>query len=145
MADIEIELKGGDELLRKLQLMGLDVSQSLEVVSHAGAQVLVQAASQLEPGADIRAETSEKKAKRVTVDIGPSKEKWYHGLKETGVQPHEITGAPLAFPDDGELVVTGRVSHPGMPAQPFLRPSFDSEHKNAAKEVGRRIKRIVGR
>jgi HK97 gp10 family phage protein len=142
---LRMQVQGGDELLRKLRQLGLDVSDSLEVAAHAGAAVFVQGANQNAPAPEIRAETSEKRAQQVTVDVGPPDEKWYWRFAETGAQAHEITGAPLAFIDEGDLVVTGRVDHPGMAATPFLRPTFDADHDEATDAVGDELRRVIER
>lgn len=61
---------------------------------------------------------------------------------EFGTQPHVITSndGPLVFRgEDGELVFTNKVNHPGTPAQPFLRPAL-REQGDLAYNIKRQIR-----
>jgi len=140
---VKVTIEGGEELLRRLQQIGVDVRGALEEAALEGAEEIRQPANQNAPGPYIVAEVAEKSDQGVTVAIGPDPEHWYYRFFETGAQAHTITGAPLAFEGEEGTVVTGRVSHPGMAARPFLRPAFD-ERKDAAKEsVGERLRKII--
>lgn len=136
-------VEGGEELLEKLDKMGVDVSRVLEVAAQAGADVFVNLANPLAPDSLIDQDTVERKRNRVEVDVGPPDEKWYWRFLETGATRHEITGNPLAFVIDGELIVIGGVDHPGMPARPFMRPAFDQGKGRATDAVGDRIRKVV--
>ena len=55
---------------------------------------------------------------------------------ETGATAHEIKGDPLAFKGDKGLIITRKVSHPGMDAHPFLRPAMSSKREAAKDRAG---------
>ncbi len=138
-----MQIKGGEELLRKLRQLGVNVEDVLEVATLAGAQVIANAANPLAPEPLIEAQVTEKRKKSVTVDIGPPEKKWYWRFLETGATGHEITGHPLVFEGDEGLVVTGGVRHPGMAARPFLRPALDTKKSAAVGAVGDEIRRVA--
>jgi HK97 gp10 family phage protein len=138
---VSVKVEGGPELIAKLRKMGVDVDQVLEAAATAGAQMIAETANGKAPRRLIRTETAERRAGRVTVDVGMPDEVWYWRYLETGAGPHGITGSPLMFEGDQGTIVTGAVSHPGMAARPFLRPAFDAEKDNAADETGKVIKK----
>jgi HK97 gp10 family phage protein len=145
MARDAVTVEGGEELLRRLHRMGIDVGQVLEAAALAGAEPIRQDAGRLAPEPRIRAEVVESSSRQAEVAIGPEESKWYWRYLETGVQSHEITGQPLIFEGDEGPVLTGRVSHPGMAARPFLRPAFDAQRESAVDEAGARLRRAVER
>lgn len=66
----------------------------------------------------------------------------YAAAVEFGTQPHVITSndGPLVFRgEDGELVFTNKVDHPGTPAQPFLRPALRTHQGDLAYNIARQI------
>lgn len=140
---VKVTIEGGEELLRKLRQMGMDVKGALKAVALEGAEEIRQAAAQDAPGPHIVAEVVEQNDRSVTVAIGPDKEHWYYRFIETGAQAHEITGTPLAFEGDEGSVITGRVRHPGMAAKPFLRPAFDHHKDDAKASVGEKLRKII--
>lgn len=143
MGQIVVRIEGGEELLRKLKKLGVDVRGVLKAAALAGAEEIRVPANRAAPGPHVVAEVTESRKEYATVGIGPDEEHWYYRFMETGATAHEITGAPLAFEIGGDLVVTGRVGHPGMAARPFLRPAFD-RHKGAAeKGVGEKLKKVI--
>lgn len=142
--NVSVTLEGGDELIRKLERMGRNVSRSVDSAAQAGIRVIARdAESRL--GDRIEMELEERSDGSATYAAGPPKEKWYLQFKEFGAQPHEITGNPLAFQGREGPVITGRVSHPGMAAEPFLRPAFDSKKGEAIDKVGDVILQAVNR
>jgi HK97 gp10 family phage protein len=144
MARVTAVIEGGEELMAKLQQLGLNVSQALEVAAHAGAAVIVQGANEGAPAPLIMAQTKERTKNRVSVDVGPPEEKWYWRFLEKGAQPHEIKGTPyVAFKGDEGLVITGSVNHPGTGARPFMRPAFDSRSGDATEAVGAHLRGVI--
>lgn len=141
--NIVVRIEGGEELLRKLQQMGVDVKGALEAAALEGAEEIRRPANQDAPGPHIVAEVVEADKKGCMVDIGPDKDRWYYRFIELGAQAHEITGAPLAFEGKEGTVITGRVGHPGMAARPFLRPAFDRHKDDAEKAVGERLRKVI--
>jgi HK97 gp10 family phage protein len=145
-ATISVKLEGGEELIRKLRAMDRNVSDELEAAVRRGAEPILTTARARAPGPEIQMEVTEKTGKRVTVDIGPDDEHWYYRFFETGAGPHELTGSPLlVFEGESGLVFARGVSHPGMAAEPFLRPAFDMKRRQAEREVGGHLKRVVER
>lgn len=59
----------------------------------------------------------------------------YAHLVEYGTAPHLISPAgskgAVGTLRIGQTWVSGAVEHPGSPAQPFMRPAFDSQKENA--------------
>ena len=117
----------------------------LEAAALVGATLFEEAAQPLAPGPHIDKDVAERSKERVSVDVGPDDDHWYYRFFETGAGAHEITGSPLVFEGREDLVVTGRVDHPGMAAQPFLRPAFDGEKDRATDAVGDELRKAVER
>lgn len=124
---IAFEVENVEELARKLEALAMAVSKVLEPAVTAGAQVIHDAAEPRAPGPHIEVQTFKRSAWRVAVDVGVDKDHWHYAFKEYGAKPHTITGVPLMFEGDSGTVVTGDVSHPGMAAEPFLRPAVDEK------------------
>lgn len=145
---VTAKVEGGEELLRRLEKMGLDVTHVLAAAAQAGAQLIADTANGLAPSPNvlIEGDTKASSKNKVTLDIGPSEEKWYWRFLETGAVGHGISPRSkkaLAFEVDGERVLAWAVQHPGMAAKPFLRPAFDKEKDNATKAVGENIKQVT--
>ena len=133
-------VEGGEELIRKLHKMGVDVDKLISAAAKAGAEIIADAANPMAPEPIITTEETDSGQRRSQVDVGLPEDKWYLGFFETGVGPHQI-GGPLTIKWGDEIHVYGSVSHPGMAARPFLRPAFDAkasqkEASPAAKKVG---------
>lgn len=145
---VTAKIEGGDALIRRLEQMGVDVTQVLVAAAAAGAQVIADTANELAPAPRVLIEGDTKASKKnhIAVNIGPSEEKWYWRFLETGAIGHDISPRSkkaLAFDVDGERVMAWAVEHPGMAAKPFLRPAFDKEKDNATKAVGESIKQVT--
>jgi len=138
-------VEGIDELVQKLHQLGADVKEELEAAVVDGAEVIKKEANRLAPGPHIDTEVEESSDTHVTVAIGPVEEKWFYRFFELGATAHEITGSPLAFEDEGELVVTRRVHHPGIAARPFLRPAFDKNKDKAIETAKKRLRKRIER
>jgi len=144
-ARVVVRIEGGEELLRQLRRLGVDVGAVLEEAALAGARAIAEDANQRAPGPHVETNVEKRSKGSVTVDIGPDKEHWWYRFFESGAQPHEIKGTPLVFEGDAGTVVTGRVSHTGMAARPFLRPALDTREKEATDQVGRVLRGAVER
>lgn len=130
-----MHLDGGEELVAALQRLDLTVKRELRSAGLAGADVIKRVANARAPGPHIETAVSQSTGSKVVVDIGPDATHWFYRFHETGAAAHEIQGAALlAFEGRDGTVITPRVSHPGMPASPFLRPAFD-EKKDAARDA----------
>lgn len=138
------KIEGADALVRALVKAGVDVGQALEAATQAGANLIQQAANGSAPEPLIATEVVKRKPLRVEIEIGPPDDKWQWKFVETGAQPHEIAG-PLSIPIEGRLHLVGGAQHPGMAAQPFLRPAFDTQRKPAVTALGERIKQELPR
>ena len=90
---VTAKVEGGEELLRRLEKMGLDVTQVLAAAAQAGAQVIADTANGLAPSPNVLIEGNTKASSKnkVTLDIGPSEEKWYWRFLETGAVGHGIS------------------------------------------------------
>lgn len=152
MADsfrVTAKVEGGDQLLKDLADLGGNVRSTARTAVRAGAKVIQEQAELNAQGLATRAakHTQIKISQRVkgTIEamIGPSKRKWYFRYFETGVTSHEITGAPLVFEGDSGLVIIGGVHHPGMVAQPWLRPAFDAKQGDAPAAVEAVFKKAI--
>lgn len=143
---MRVEIEGLDELVRNLEDMGADVRAVLTDAVLAAGQIVADAANPNAPGPNISATVDEEESsdKKVVVNVGPDKEHWYYRFAETGTTAHEInsTGA-LAFEGQTGPVITKSVSHPGMPARPFLRPALTASKDQAIEEVSRKVREAV--
>lgn len=145
MADqISVRLEGGEELLDKLRQMDLNVKAELRAAVVAGAEIIREAANSMAPGPNIKLRVASATQRAVEVEIGPDAAHWYYRFFEKGARPHEIRGRPLlAFEGERGLVITPRVSHPGMGASPFLRPAHDANEGPATQAIGARLRAQV--
>src|SRR4030067_1033142 len=137
---VTIKLEGDKELNRKLDQLGARARGALLDAAEAGAEVIEAAAEQKAPGPHIVTGNQKVEGGRAEVDIGPDKEHWYYQFFETGATAHEIAGSPLVFEGDKGLIVTRKVNHTGMPAEPFLRPALSEKSEAAKDAAGERFK-----
>jgi HK97 gp10 family phage protein len=137
---VTVRLEGDKELKRKLDLLGRRARGALLKAAEAGAEVIENAAEQRAPGPHIVIGNQKVEGGRAEVDIGPDKEHWHYQFFETGATGHEISGSPLVFEGEAGLVVTKKVNHPGMPAEPFLRPALSDKREDAKDAAGRVFK-----
>jgi len=139
---VQVKIEGGEELLKELKALGVNVRRTLRGATRAGAKV-IQAEAEVRArsvsgtsGKHVRVSVSARHKEFVEASIGATKKKFFMRFFETGVQPHEITGTPLVFEGDRGLIVIGGVRHPGMPARPWLRPAADSKFGEARDVMG---------
>lgn len=135
---ISLELTGDRELKSKLDALGVRARAALLDAAKAGAEVIEAAAEPNAPGPFIIIGNEKVEGGVASVEIGPDEEHWYFRFFEFGATQHEIKGSPLVFEGDAGLVVTRKVGHPGMAAEPFLRPAAD-EKKDAAKDAAGQV------
>ena len=140
----EVHIDGLDEALAALRRAGVSTRPILRAASEAGAEIIAEAARGLAPGPEIETDVVESKADSITVDVGPTKAKWYYRFFETGAGPHAIKGKPLLiFEGDLGLVRIEAVQHPGMAAEPFLRPAYDAHGNEAVDEIGDKLRAAI--
>lgn len=137
----KLRIEGSRELKQKLEMLQGKARAALMTSAEAGADPIRDEMQRLAPeSALIFLGNQELGDGTAEVDIGFDEEKWYLRFFEYGASDHEIKGAPLAFEGESGLVITGRVSHPGMPAKPFMRPAADSKKDEARDEAGKVFK-----
>lgn len=138
---VRVEIVGDKELIAKLGGVRAIVGKVLVKAAEAGAQVIENEAERRAPGPHVGTELVEEEttSTRATVAIGPDRDHWYYRFFETGATRHEIDPhrkKALAFEAGGEGIVRTLVNHPGMPAEPFLRPAIDNRKEAASQETG---------
>jgi HK97 gp10 family phage protein len=131
-----ISFKGFDDLDAVLAGLGPKLGpQAVNKVLNKAAKPLVKRAKDLSSNADVTGETTRSigvlnNRKQGGISIGPRRGNGYKGhhahLLEYGVAPHVIrakaAGGLLHFAG----TYTHEVQHPGIAAQPFMRPAADA-------------------
>lgn len=144
---IKAKLEGGDELLKVLRELGISVDDVLEAAVLAGAEVIREEAAGNAPGSGaIAKEIDAKKPGNVTAAVGPDKAHWYYQFLETGAQAHEIgpdTRQAMMFEGSEGEKFSRSIQHPGMAADPFLRPAVDGKRQDAVDSVGQVIRKAI--
>lgn len=145
--EIRADLKGTREAIQRLRRIGADVDGIKKRAAEAGGEVIRADANRNAPGPHIVMDTKVK-GSRVQVEIGPDEEHWYYLFFETGAVEHGIKPKNrklLRFFDDDQEIFARVVQHPGMPADPYLRPALDERAGQAVEAVGRVIRRALPR
>lgn len=135
----EFKIEGDAELKAILQKLGAGLVQAVQFATEEGAEVAKEAAEWRGPGPHIEMKVKKVGPGRAEVAIGPDRAHWYYGLFETGVSAHEIDGhvkKALRFSYGGEEVILKRVKHPGMAAEPFLRPALEENQERIKEAMG---------
>lgn len=134
-------LEGADELIQMIQKLG-DIAAGAAVMEAVieGGKVMEDEIESRAPGPNIITFPDARSIKRgyAGVMIGPDKEHWYYRFLETGATAHEIEPSmkqALLLAGGGEVVA--RVDHPGMAANPFMRPGFDASEEKVKAEIGK--------
>lgn len=133
---INLQVINANEVARKLRELGLEADVILEAAVQAGAEILQDRTNADQPGADNQIELERTRPGNVSGKVGPSVEKWFYRFKETGADGHEIAAdvaSALRF-EDGSFRQSA--SHPGVAADPFLRPAADEEQPEVERAVG---------
>lgn len=134
-------LEGADEFIAMLQKMS-DIAAGAAVMEAvlAGGKVLEDEIESRAPGPHVITMPDMRSIKRgyAGVKVGPDKDHWYYRFFETGASPHEIE-ASLA---EALTLVGGNLrervlNHPGMAANPFMRPGFDASEGKVKAEIGK--------
>ena len=146
--ETQIKLEGVDELRKKLDQLQSRVDDAMLDAARAGAKVIVDEANSNAPGPHVVMGNEQTQKDEASVDIGPDEGHWYYRFFETGATAHEIKaakGSALAFEGSAGDVITRSVEHPGMPANPFLRPAMDSKQDAATTAAGEEFRREIDR
>lgn len=144
----ELKIEGDKELVAILQRLGKGLLESVEAATAKGAEVAVSAAKQRAPGPYIEAEVGKVERGKAEFTIGPDKAHWYYIFSETGATRHEIDGhvrKALRFDIGGEEVILKRVKHPGMAAEPFLRPALEENQERIKAAMGETFREVIER
>jgi len=136
-------LEGADELIAMLQKLS-DIAAGAAVMEAVleGGKVLEAEIESRAPGPNIIMVPDMRSIKRgyAGVSVGPDRDHWFYRFFETGAGPHEIE-ASLA---EALLLVGGNLrervmNHPGMAADPFMRPGFDASEEKVKVVIGREL------
>lgn len=136
-------LDGAEELIARLKELG-DIAAGAAVMEAVieGGKAMKDEIESRAPGPHIVVWPSMGGLKRgyAEVWIGPDKEHWYYRFFETGASPHEIE----PFAAEALLLVGGNLRekvlhHPGMGANPFMRPGFDASEARVKARIGERL------
>jgi len=142
-------LEGADEMIAMIQKLG-DIAAGAAVMEAviAGGKVLEEEIESRAPGAHIVMVPNMRSIRRgwAQVDVGPDKEHWYYRFFETGASPHEIEAETA----QALLLIGGNLrervmNHPGMAANPFMRPGFDAAENKVKAEIGSKLMEALRR
>lgn len=137
---MKIELEGFDELEQKLLQMGKEAGQSIDKATSTGAWYVRGRQEAQAPEKNVTTVVKESSDEHSAVYlIGLIPAKWFLRFFEYGAQPHEITGAPLKFFGNFGFIQAPKVNHPGMAAQPFVKPSLN---RTNSANVSERMKDV---
>jgi len=159
LASSGVEIKGLREINRELKNLDRKVATK---ISRAGAAKMAQVIrKEMRRRAPKRTGKARKniryKIKKLPGGggfygwVGPFDEAFYLRFIELGTQAHFIPSKPkrgskrkqkpVAF--DG--MVFSRVNHPGITAQPFLRPAYEAKKVEAVQEGEKRIRTMIAK
>jgi len=148
-----IQLEGFEQLDQVLAGLGLKLgAQVVDKVLRKAAAPLVRRAKELSSNADVTGETTKSigiiaNKKTNSITVGPRRGGQFKGytahLLEYGTAPHIIKakagGGLLAFGG----TFTKEVQHPGIAAQPFIRPAFDATKGQVVESVKSQLAEII--
>jgi HK97 gp10 family phage protein len=143
---VSVVIEGDKELVAMMAKIGERVSGAVLQATQLGANVGVNAAKRRAPGPYIEMKVEKSTTRLAEVTIGPDKEHWYYQFFETGASGHEIDGnvkRALRFTMGSEEVVVKRVKHPGMAAEPFLRPALDENQAQIQEAMASEFRRVI--
>jgi HK97 gp10 family phage protein len=152
MAKVIVEIEGGEKIVAELRRRGLNATEAVERIFHAGAEIFAdEAASKVRNTSqtvakNIRVETIKRSRGKIEVWVGPYKKAaWFAHFIERGTKPHVIRPRKrkALLLDEGRFAAT--VWHPGMAARPFMRPTFDEKNQAVQREIGAQLKRVINK
>jgi HK97 gp10 family phage protein len=124
----------------------------VDKILRKAAQPMLRRAKELSSNADVTGDTTKSigiiaNRKNNSIKLGPRRGngfKGYHAhLLEYGTAPHIIRAKAA----DGLLSFAGtftkEVQHPGIVAQPFMRPAFDSTHGAVVESIKDQCREII--
>lgn len=162
----KIEVRGIKELSKKLKTLGIDVEKSTEMALVAGGLVLQNGmkerapkltrnlarsihigghedqapdfSTNLEGRGRNKVPGPERGQGRVKISVGTDQE--YAAIQEYGGEIVPKRARVLRFKVDGEWVQVRRVR---IPAQPYVRPTFEADGPEAQAEVAEALRDII--
>lgn len=147
MATRTIRVRGVAEVVAALERHGANVEAALETITQAAASVVRERAA-VNAGGDLGAsmvqETTERKPRRVVVAVGPHKDRWYAKFREFGAKAHPIRAIRAKVLKIEGRFVAGSVGHPGVSADPFLRPAADEAGGAARDAAAGEMRKLLG-
>ena len=139
-----IEVRGDKELIAKLKRMNVNISDVLEDAVKAGATMVERDADRMAPGPFIDQATVVKTDTKVQINVGPDKEHWYYRFWEFGTQAHgPKRRQAMQIWYGGQVVAFTKGQVPGVAAQPFLRPAYETNKQQAEMKIGDAIRIVV--
>lgn len=141
---LTVEVEGLEAIFKELERRDLNAYRELTAIVTAGAEVVLEDAKERSTSRRVRdaliTKVTGRKGKLVEVGVGPDtrRVRWSHFL-EFGVSPHVQPN----FKPYGRLAPRAFL-HPGMKAQPFLRPAFDAKKDAARDAMAEALKEVLG-
>jgi HK97 gp10 family phage protein len=147
------ELEGFAELEQVLAgLPGKLGDQTVDKILRKAAQPYLKRAKELSSNQDVTGDTTKSlgiiaNRKTNSITVGPRRGGQYKGyvahILEYGAAPHRIAakaaGGLLSFAG----TFTQEVNHPGIAAQPFLRPAFDATQGQMQQSIKDQAREII--
>jgi HK97 gp10 family phage protein len=147
------ELEGFAELEQVLAgLPGKLGDQTVDKILRKAAQPYLKRAKELSSNQDVTGDTTKSlgiiaNRKTNSITVGPRRGGQYKGyvahILEYGAAPHRIAakaaGGLLSFAG----TFTQEVNHPGIAAQPFLRPAFDATKDQVQQRIKDQCREII--
>lgn len=148
---------GRVELNLNIDLIRDALDDELDQALYEGAQPILEAAKGMAPveTGELRDsgyvatskrssyQGSKKRRKELKVEKGTAViafAAFYAGMIEVGTGPHKIGKPGQVLRLANGSIVRGPIMHPGKPAQPFLRPAFDTERENATNIIAGKLR-----
>jgi HK97 gp10 family phage protein len=147
------QLEGFAELEQVLAgLPGKLGDQTVDKILRKAAQPYLKKAKELSSNQDVTGDTTKSlgiiaNRKTNSITVGPRRGGQYKGyvahILEYGAAPHRIAakaaGGLLSFAGS----FAHEVNHPGIAAQPFLRPAFDATHPAVVASIKDQAREII--